>query len=312
MQLHNKQNCWVITEGIAGTENQCIAVAEALNLEPEIKRVSLTEPWRSLSPYLGFEGPWSFTTPLEAPWPDIVIASGRKAIAAARYIKKKSPSTFVCFIQDPRINPKAFDMVAVPKHDPTRGNNVITTLAAPNRITEDKLDDAREDFAAQFEPIQSPRVAVMIGGNSKAHTLTQDVMQTLCGQLKALDCGLMISPSRRTGEKNLEILQQTFADTDAYIWDGTGANPYIAMLAWAEYILVTSDSTSMLSDAASTGKPVYMVELDGGGTRIDKMHKNLLDAGIIKRFEGQLEKWNYTPLREAEMIAKAISTKLIK
>ena len=308
---HIQKTCWVVTEGITGTENQCLAVAEALGLDPEIKRIGLKEPWRTLSPQLGFETAQSFTEPLEGPWPDIVLASGRKAIAAARYIKKSSNGhSFVCFIQDPRINPKGFDLVAVPQHDPTRGNNVITTLAAPNRITEDKLDDAREEFAHLFEPLSKPRVAVMIGGNSKAHTLTQDIMETLCAQLNKLECGLMISPSRRTGQKILEILQESFKGTDAYIWDGTGDNPYIAMLAWAEYILVTNDSTSMLSDAASTGKPVYMVSLEGGGKRIDKMHKNLLDAGIVKTFEGRLEKWQYEHLREAEFIARAIKTKL--
>ncbi|MEM7679400.1 MAG: mitochondrial fission ELM1 family protein [Pseudomonadota bacterium] len=302
--------CWIITEGMAGTENQCIGVACALGLEPEIKRVQLKEPWKTLSPYLGFEGPWCFTEPLEGPWPDILLVSGRKAIAAARYIKKASNGkNFTCFIQDPRVSPKNFDLVAVPEHDPTRGNNVITTLAAPNKITEDKLDDAREEFP-QFEDFQTPRVAVMIGGNSKSHTLTKAVIERFCEQLKALDCGLMVSTSRRTGEENTQMLHEALKDSGAYIWDGKDPNPYIAMLAWAQFIIVTSDSTSMLSDAAATGKPVYMVELEGGGKRLDKMQQNLIKAGIVKVFNGKLESWRYEPLREAEYIAKAIVTKL--
>lgn len=305
----NENTCWIITEGMAGTENQCIGVARALGLEPEIKRIGLKEPWKTLSPALGFEGPWCFTEPLEGPWPDILLASGRKAVAAARYVKKASEGkTFVCFIQDPRVSPKDFDLVAVPEHDPTRGSNVITTLAAPNKITDDKLDDAREEFP-QFEDIKSPRVAVMIGGNSKAHTLTQAVMETLCEQLKGLDCGLMVSTSRRTGEANTQMLHDALKGTDAFIWDGQEPNPYIAMLAWADHIIVTSDSTSMLSDAAATGKPVYMVELEGGGKRLDKMHENLIKAGIVRPFKGKLEHWNYEPLREAEHIARAIIAK---
>lgn len=310
MKKLQQETCWIITEGIAGTENQCLGVAEALEIEPVVKQVTLKQPWLSLSPYLGFEQSWSFSEKLAPPWPDILITSGRKSIAAARYIKKASKGeTFCVHIQDPRINPKGFDLVAVPEHDPTRGSNVITTRAAPNRLTENKLDDAREKFSF-FENIKKPRVAVLIGGNSKAHTLTKDIMTKLVEQLKALDAGLMITASRRTGAENEKILQEAFKDTDAFIWDGTGENPYFGMLAWSEYILVTSDSASMLSDAGTTGKPVYMIELEGGGKRIDLLHKNLKNSNVIKVFDGKLEHWRYEPLRDAEYIANAIRSKL--
>jgi mitochondrial fission protein ELM1 len=106
---------WIITEGLAGTENQCLGVAEALGVTPEIKRVSLKQPWKLLSPYLGFEKAASFAPPLCGPWPDLLIASGRKSIAASRYIKKASGGkTFTVQIQDPRISLAHFDLVAVP------------------------------------------------------------------------------------------------------------------------------------------------------------------------------------------------------
>ncbi len=310
MSAHNIDTCWIITEGIAGTENQCIGVANALGVAPVIKQIQLKQPWKMLSPYLGFERAATFSPALEAPWPELLITSGRKSIAASRFIKKASGGkTFTVNIQDPRINPKYFDLVAVPKHDPTRGANVITTLAAPNKVTDDKLDDAREQFSF-FEDIKKPRVAVLIGGNSKAHKLTESIMQTLLLQLKSLDAGLMITASRRTGEGNTRMLQEQLKDTDAYVWDGTGENPYFGMLAWADYILVTSDSTSMLSDAGTTGKPVYMIALEGGGKRINTLHQNLKEAGVIKIFEGKLEQWRYQKLRDAEYIAEAIKTRM--
>ena len=99
--------CWVVTEGLAGTENQCLGVAEALGIVPEVKRIELRQPWKSLSPYLGFEQNWSFSPALTGPWPDLLLASGRKSIAASRYIKKASGGkTFTVQIQDPRIFPK--------------------------------------------------------------------------------------------------------------------------------------------------------------------------------------------------------------
>jgi len=296
---------------MAGTENQCIAVAEYLGIDFEVKRVGLNQPWKALSPFIGFECPMTFTARLVPPWPDILITSGRKAIAASRYIKKKSQGkTFTLHLQDPRIHPRVFDMVALPKHDPTRGNNVITTLGMPNKVNDDRLDDAREEFA-QFENIKKPRVAVLIGGTSKAHILTPAITLMLAEQLNALGVGLMVTASRRTGEENEKILQDILGGgDDRFIWDGTGSNPYFGMLAWADYILVTADSASMLSDAAATGKPVYMIALEGGGKRIDQLHKNLMDAGIIRKFQGRLEHWRYPPLREAKEIADAVKEKL--
>ena len=302
-------SCWVVTEGLVGTENQCLGVAEALGIAPEIKHVHLRQPWKALSPYLGFEQSWSFGDSFQAPWPDLVLASGRKAIAAARYIKKQSPDTFVTFIQDPRMSAKPFDLIAVPAHDNARGENVIVTTAAPNRITQEKLEHAKQQFP-QFESIPSPRVAVLIGGTSKAYNMTSAVMTTLCDHLKPLEVGLMITASRRTGVENETILREHLKNTESYIWDGTGENPYLAMLAWADYILVTADSTSMLSDAATVGKPAYMIPLEGGSKRIDQMHQNLIKHGAIRIFDGNLESWSYEPLKDAEMIATEIKRRM--
>ncbi len=297
-------HCWVISEGMAGTENQCIAVAEALGVCFDVKRIKLRQPWKSLSPYLGFEQGYSFSPALTLPWPDIVIASGRKSIAASRYIKKQSNGkTFTVQIQDPRIDPAQFDLVAVPHHDPTRGKNVIVTDAAPNRITADKLQDATCNFEA-LSCLQKPRIAVLIGGNSKAYTMTSEVTRRLAVQLKALDGDLMITPSRRTGDENKEILRAHLPNT--YIWDGTDENPYFAMLALADFILVTADSASMLSDACSTGAPTYMIPLEGGHPRLDKLHKHLIDKGVLRVFDSNLETYTYEPLRDAQMVAGAI------
>ncbi len=298
------QTCWVVSEGIAGTENQCIAVAEALGVSFEIKRITLREPWKSLSPYLGFEQAWSFSPALCPPWPDLVIASGRKSIAASRYIKRASGGkAFTLQIQDPRIDPAAFDLVAVPYHDPTRGENVIVTDAAPNRITPEKLIGARDSFP-ELSALPAPRIAVLIGGSSKAYTLTPEIMRKLCAQLGDVNGSLMITPSRRTGADNVKILKDSLPG--AYIYDGNGDNPYFAMLALADIILVTADSTSMISDACSTGKPVYMIGLEGGHPRIDALHNHLIDLGVLRRFDGDLETYSYEALQDAQKIAQAI------
>jgi mitochondrial fission protein ELM1 len=310
MKSKDLNTCWIISEGIAGTENQCLGVAEALGVTPRVIRIELNQPWKTLSPYLGLESAASFKNMPLPPWPDLLIASGRKSIAAARFIKRASAGrTFVVQIQDPRYRRNDFDMIVVPAHDPARGPNVVVTTASPNRVTPARLEAAREQFAF-LESLPRPRVAVLIGGNSKAHRITPAIMEKLCADLKTLGAGLMITASRRTGPKNLHILKDQFSgDRNAYLWDGTGENPYFGLLAWADTLLVTSDSVSMLSEAATTGKPVYMVPLEGGARRLDAFHQTLKDKGIMRVFDGQLEHWVYPPLRDAQLVAEAIKAR---
>lgn len=310
--------CWVITEGIAGTENQCLGVAEALGVTPVVKRIRLRQPWKSLTPYLGGETEWTFSPvsdTLQPPWPDLVIAGGRKAVAAARYIKRMAgDEVFTVFLQDPRISPSRFDLVAVPAHDRLRGKNVIVTSAAANRISPARLAVAREEFTEAFGHFPSPRVAVLVGGDSKAYKMTEKITRKLAAQLHDLaasgEVSLMMTTSRRTGAANEAILEEALEDTDAWIWDQKSDNPYFGFLAWADYILVTADSVSMISEAASTGKPVYMIELEGGAPRIRKFHQHLMDQGILRIFDGKLENWSYIPLDDASLIAAEIKKRL--
>ena len=304
-----------------GTQNQCVGVAEALGVEPVIKTVSLRQPWKALSPWLGFEMACTFapslTPPNDASWPDLLIAAGRKSIAAARYIKKQSGGkTFTVQLQDPKTHPDQFDLVAVPHHDPLRGDNVVVTHGAPNRLTPEKLDQAKQEFTPSFKDMPEPRIAVLIGGNSRTHKMTAEIMRQLVADLKALtlaqNASLMVTASRRTGEENLKILQDGLSNTGAYIWDGTGDNPYFGMLGWADHILVTSDSVSMLSDAGTTGKPVHMIPLLGTSSRFDRLYNHLQEIGVMRPFAGNLESWEYEPLRDALMVASAIRTAMQK
>ncbi len=316
IQKYNKSTkspvVWVISEGLTGTENQCLGVVESLGVEAEVKRIKLNQPWDALSPWLGFECAATFCPPLSSPWPDLLITSGRKSIAASKYIKKMSGGrTFTVQIQDPRVSPKYFDLVALPQHDPTRGSNVIVTTATPNRITADKLEAAKTEFASLFSKLASPRIAVLVGGSTKNHTLTEQDLENLANTLESLSkqASLMITTSRRTGEYGTELIRRKLNHPNCYIWDGTLPNPYWGMLAWADYIFATNDSTSMLSEAASTGKPVYNIPLVPLSGRQAKLVENLKNYGAIRDWQGKLENWSYTPLNDAAYIASEIRQK---
>jgi uncharacterized protein len=305
-----KKICWVVTEGIAGTENQCIGVAEAMGITPVIKRVKLKTPWKQLSPWLPHCAKSALaadSAPISAPWPEIVIASGRKSIGVAKYIKKQAgDKTFVAVIQDPRVSAKTFDLVAVPQHDKTRGNNVLVTVGALHKVTPEKLDAARAQWEDKLKHLPHPRVAVIIGGSSKAHQLTPDISAKLAERVAGIDGGLMVTASRRTGAENEKILRDRIKGDNVFFWDGTGDNPYFGFLALADYIIVTEDSVSMTCEALSTGKPVYTAALEGGARRLDLFHRQLREQGFTRPFEGTLETWTYTPPRETQRVADAI------
>lgn len=310
--------CWIVTEGIAGTENQCIGVAEALGLKPVIKRIKLKSPWQQLSPWLSLGHQHALapdSDPLDPPYPDLLIASGRKSIGMALHIKKKSgDKTFLVQIQDPRLHPKHFDLVVVPQHDPTRGDNVLVTTGALHRVTAEKLAAEKQKFDHILNTLPSPRVAVLIGGNSKAHRMTAERTHALAAQLMKLSkndqAGLMITASRRTGPENSRILRETMTGRNIFFWDGTGDNPYFAFLACADYIIVTEDSVSMTSEALATGKPVLTAALDGGAKRLDLFHRLLQKQGYTRPFTGQLETWSYAPPNDTLKVANKIREKM--
>lgn len=304
---------WIVTEGLAGTENQCLGVAECLqdyypDLQPHVMQIALREPWKKFSPFLGFEQWWSFDPILVPPWPDILITSGRKAIAASRFVKKVSEEkSFTLHIQDPRIKSDAFDLVAVPEHDSLRGENVLVTAAAPNRVTPKRLERAQSKFM-QYDLLKSPRVAVLIGGDSKTHKMTRKIAKRMITDLEKIadQASLMITVSRRTPDFVLEKLKKAFPKPRHTIYDGGGENPYFALLAYADFIIATNDSASMISEAATTGKPVYMVPLKGESAKFERFYSALKERGILRDFGGALEKWSYSPLNDAKAVAAAL------
>ena len=90
------------------------------------------------------------------------------------------------------------------------------------------------------------------------------------------------------------------------VWDGSGENPYFAFLAFADAIIVTEDSVNMVTEAAGTGKPVYVQSLPGKSRRLLRFHRLMRERGATRPFEGKLEFWTYPPINDTEVVASAI------
>lgn len=310
--------CWVVSDGKAGMENQCIGLAESLGLTPVVKRVHLRTPWRQLTPYLRVGNRFAAGPkgdPVEPPWPDLLIGTGRQSIAVSLAVRKLSGGrTFTVQIQDPVMNPRHFDLVVVPRHDKLRGDNVLVTRGALHRVTPAILADAAERFAPKLAHLPHPRIAVLIGGDNGVYRLTPtimgDVAERLANLTRTHGAGLMVTPSRRTGADNEAILRARLSGLPAEVWDGTGENPYFAYLGLADAVVVTCDSVSMTSEACSTGKPVYVIELEGGSPKFRAFHDGLYQDGITRPFDGSLDQWSYPPLNETEVVADEVRRRL--
>jgi hypothetical protein len=310
---------WALHDGKIGMANQTRGLAEALNWPITEKLLVIRAPWRYLPPSLWLAPSLALDPAggrLEPPWPDLVIACGRNSVAPARLVKRASRGrSFWVQVQDPRFARSEIDLIVAPRHDPAPGENVFRTLGAVHRVTSEKLAADAARWEPVFATLPRPLIAVLIGGDNSVYRLTEQSFGALCDRLVALaksGVGLAITPSRRTGEAQRAMLQKRLAGLPAYIWAGSGDNPYFGMLGAADAIVVTADSVSMISEAAATGKPVHIVALDGGSDKFARFHQGMRDAGITRPFNGTIETWHYPPLDDTARAAAEIRRRLQK
>jgi len=316
---------WVLTDGKAGDEIQCLGVAEAIadragqsgiegkTCQVEKRIVAPRAPWRwfarrgLLDPR---EAPGRSSGPLAPPLPDLVIASGRKTIPHIRALTRmpgKRP--FTIFLKDPLTGPGIADFIWAPDHDAIEGANVLKTLTSPHRISDRALDVARARAHKEIDCLTPPRVAVLVGGNSRHHTFGSDDIARFVAHLRAVvgdGASLMISCSRRTPSA-LKVAVEDLSDNDAvYLWDGSTDNPYLKMLAHADAVIATADSVNMVGEATAIGKPVHVFHPQGGHHKITRFLDGLAEAGIVTNFTGHLETGSRQSLNATPVIAGAI------
>jgi mitochondrial fission protein ELM1 len=292
---------WIVTEGLIGLENQALGVAEAVGVEPVVKRWTPQGLRRVLPPRLWpnpLQGRDTNGGALEPPWPDLLITCGGKSAAVGVAIGKASGGrTVTVHVQSPPWPASAFDLVIAPEHDRFKGANVVHTMGAVHRVTPQKLAGAAKAWAPRLAHLPRPYAAVLIGGSNGRYTLTPGIMKRLARDLAvaARDQGvsLLVTPSRRTGAENEAVLRAALTGLNAEIWEGAGENPYFGYLGLADHVIVTCDSVSMVSEAAATGKPVHVIRLEGASRRIDAFHDSFENAGITRAFRGALPQWDY-------------------
>lgn len=315
-----------MSDGRAGIEAQAVGLSEALArlvpCEVTVKRVAWKGrtgrlPWwlnllprRWLTPESGLPAPKD----AEA-WPDVWVAAGRATLPLSIRAKRWSGGkTYVVQIQDPRAPANLFDLVIPPKHDRLSGDNVLPITGSPHRVTPARLAREAEAFKALIDPLPHPRVAVLIGGKSKAFDLSSEraaqIAHSIQIPLEQEGGSLMMTFSRRTPEPARALMTARLRHLPGVIWDGEGPNPYFAFLAAADYILVTEDSTNMATEAASTGKPVFVLKMDGHSLKFRLFHEELERMGAARPYGGAFHGWTYAPVDETDRAAREVLKRL--
>jgi len=267
-----------------------LAVAEALGWPFAIKTIDYGPPAGLPNALLGASllgvRP-AGRAALAPPWPDLVIAAGRRSLPVVRWLKRRHPAAFLVQLMWPG-SARGPDLIVVPAHDRVADRpEVIRTQGAPHRITPERLADAAAALAPRLSGLPRPRIACLVGGRNRQVRFTPADAGELARAASALarDRGgsLLVTTSRRTGAACSRTLAAAIDVAHLlHDWSPTGDNPYLGLLGAADAIIVTADSTSMCTEACATGKPVLLFRPAGGiAPRLARLHAWLAAEGRL-------------------------------
>jgi mitochondrial fission protein ELM1 len=257
---------WALLGEKVGDNNQLLALAEGLGLPFETRpmryNLGRAVPPRYLGATLrtltGASRRW-----LEQPWPDLVLAIGRRSVPVARWLQKASGGrSRLVLVGHPRVDPEHFDLVLTTHQYPVpRKGNVTVLPLAMSRLRDPGTPTQSE--RAWLEELPRPRLLLALGGPTKYWDLDPE---QIAGHTRKLverarrQRGTVIAvSSRRTPPPVVEAVRAQLG-TDDRIVDGVGPR-FSLLMSDADEIFVTADSVSMLSEAIQTSKPVGMVPI---------------------------------------------------
>eukprot|EP00850_Spirogloea_muscicola_P015216 SM000115S23895 [mRNA] locus=s115:39925:44398:- [translate_table: standard] len=236
--------------------------------------------------------------------------------------------TSVTQIQHPRMPAELFDAIVAPAHDfhahseagqrerppylrRYLGSAVelpgpTVTIGALHAADASALRSAAAAWHGELADLPRPLIAVSVGGPTRncwyGGQLAVHLCKALTRVLARSGGTARVSFSRRTPSHIKSVVQEQLGGhPNVYIWDGRGANPHFGHLAWADAFVVTGDSVSMLSEACTTGKPVYVVGRDLCRWKFAAFHRLLEERGATRPLTGDEpieEYWSYPPLTD--------------
>ncbi len=304
----------LLTEGMHGMISQVEGLAKALDLDFTHHKVELNNFWKFIPPKL---------TPIsnkvyrdfDATNYDIIISCGRKSVVPSIYLKKNSQKKIInIHIQDPKVNLKHFDIIVTPEHDGVTGDNVILSKGAIHYLTEQEISSSKDYLVGRLDNKKN-YLGLIIGGPNKYYNYSDQIIERVLLKIKKISelnkLQVIAIPSIRTPKNIITMTTEILGENHITI-NEVDKRAYLSTLAISKYLVVTCDSTSMISEAAITGKPVYVEELPAkkNDYRFKKFRDLFTKLNIIKKLDKNLEDWTYKKLDETNRIAKEIKEKI--
>lgn len=311
---------WVLADDRPGNANQALGVAEALGWPFEVKPIRYGRladlPNLLLGASVrGLTG--TSRAALVPPWPDVVLAAGRRTAPVARWIKRQHPQAFTVQMMWPG-SARGLDLIAVPEHDalPAR-SGAIRTLGAAHRLQRRSLLAAAEALKPRISHLPQPHVACLVGGTNRHTRFTPEDARTLvagAGRLaEARGGSLLVSTSRRTGPACEQAIEQSALAVPLWLYkfSAGGENPYLGLLGSAAAVVVTADSASMCTEACAVGVPVFLFRPRAGtAAKLAQLQARLEALGHLQPLGAPWPERVPAPLRPQETVAAAIRARL--
>ena len=215
-------------------------------------------------------------------------------------------------IQDPKVSLNNFDYIIAPEHDGLIGKNVLATKGAIHYITEDDLIKNQSYLKPKIN--KEKVVTMIVGGPNKYYDFNDNIIENIFLNVQNyfIDKGyqLIFIPSMRT-PKNIIEKAVNFFNEKQIIIKNIDKKAYLSSMKLADHIIVTCDSTSMISEAAMTGKPIYVAQMPSirKNDRFQNFYKLFKSLNIIRDLDKTIDNWNYTKLNETDRISKLIKDK---
>ena len=315
------QSLWALTDDRPGNTTQVLGVCDQLGKgfqEKTIRFTGLERIPNSLrgASLLGVD--LASRASLVAPWPDLVIAAGRRLAPVSRWIKRQSAgkTRIVQIMFSGKAGAEDFDLIIIPRHDDLskakNWKNVCYITGAPTRITSELLAREAEHWRSRYETLPRPYIAMLVGGATRKHPFSRSQAYDLGERIGFLarSCGgsPLVTTSPRTSNDIADILMQELPTPNSiHTWSSGSDNPYFGILGLADIIVVTGDSVSMCAEACATSKPVYIFAPPGSvSNKHERFHQQLFDLGCARPLGQRLDSWTHLPLHPATDIADAI------
>jgi uncharacterized protein len=313
-----KTKALLLTEGMHGMISQVEGMAKALKADYSHKIVTLSFPWKFIPPKFTPISETILKDKLilsENESLDFIISCGRKSVVPSIIIKKMNPKIFTIHIQNPKVNSKYFDAVIAPLHDNLTGKNIFNTKGAIHYITETEINQAKSYLNNRID--SNKVVTLILGGPNKYYNFSEEQLKIIFKEIKnnftSRGYKVIIIPSMRTPKNIINFAEKEFSK-DGLVINFVDKQAYLSSISLAKFIVVTGDSTSMISEAAISGKPIFVAHMKPkkNNYRFKKFYKLFNELGITRNLGEKVESWKYNQLNEAERIASIINSRIIK